>query len=125
MLRVLVTHWELKLLALVFSGALWLFVMTSDRANVTISLPLEIHSLPVGLRIAGEQPDTVDVHLHGIRSALSAVSPESVRLRVSLAGARAGEVLVRLGPEQVVTPPGVSVLRLTPSTVRVAVARER
>ena len=118
-------HWELKLLALVFSAGLWLFVMTSQKTNVVVSLPLEIDSLPPGLVVMGEEPDNVEVHLRGLRAALSRVSPESLRVRVSLAGARPGNFVVNLGPEQVVVPPGVSVLRVNPGVVRVVLARVR
>jgi hypothetical protein len=44
---------------------------------------------------------------------------------VSLAGARPGDLVVSLGPEQIVVPPGVRVLRVTPAVLRVALARER
>lgn len=118
-------HWELKLLALAFSAGLWVFVMTSEKTNVIMSLPLELDSLPPGLVIAGEAPDSVEVQLHGLRAALSRVTPESLRVRVNLAGARAGDVVVSLGPEQIVVPPGVSVLRVNPAVVRVALVRAR
>ena len=124
-MRFIVRHWELKLLALVFSAGLWLFVMTSQRINIVLSLPLELDSLPPGLVVTGEKPDNVEVHLHGLRAALSRVSPESSRVRVSLIGARPGDFMVNLGPEHVVVPPGVSVVRVNPGVVRVVLARER
>ena len=125
MIRFLVRHWELKLLALVFSAGLWLFVMTSQKTNIVLSLPLELDSLPPGLVVKGEKPDNVEVQLHGLRAALLRVSPESLRVRVSLVGASPGDVFVSLGPEQVVVPPGVRVLRVNPGVVRVVLARER
>jgi len=125
MLSVLTRHWELKLLALVFSMALWLFVMTSEKTNAVLPLSIELHSLPAGLVVTGEQPETVEVQVHGLRSALARVSPESMRVRVSLAGARPGEMMLRLGPEQIIVPVGVTVLRVNPDIVRIELARER
>ena len=116
----LTRHWELKLLALAFSAGLWLFVMTSEKTNLVISLPLELDPVPPGLVVTGERPESVEVQLHGLRSALARVSPESLRVRVSLAGAHPGNVMVSLGPEQIVVPPGVRVLRVNPAVVRVA-----
>ena len=118
-------HWELKLLALAFSAGLWVFVMTSEKTNLIVSLPLDLDSVPPGLVVTGERPESVEVQLHGLRSALSRVSPDSLRVRASLAGAGPGDVLVRLGAEQIVVPPGVSVLRVNPAVVRVALARRR
>ena len=123
MITFLMRHWELKLLALAFSAGLWVFVMTSEKTNVVVSLPLELDSVPPGLVLRGERPDTVEVQLHGLRAALARVSSESLRVRVSLAGARAGDLVLTLGPEQIVVPPGVRVLRVTPPVVRVALAR--
>lgn len=123
MLRVVTQHWELKLLALAFSAGLWVFVMTSERTNLVLSLPVEIDALPAGLVVTGGAPDLVEVQLHGLRAALARVSPESLRVRVSLAGARPGDLVISLGPEQIVVPPGVSVYRISPSVVHVALAR--
>jgi YbbR domain-containing protein len=125
LIRFTTRHWELKLLALAFSAGLWVFVMTSEKTNVVLTLPLELDSVPPGLVVKGERPESVEVQLHGLRTALSRMSPESLRVRVSLAGARPGDLVVSLGPEQIVVPPGVRVLRVTPAVVRVALARER
>ena len=125
MLSALTRHWELKLLALVFSTALWLFVMTSEKTNAVLPLSLELHSLPAGLVVTGEEPDMVEVQVHGLRTTLARVSPDSMRVRVSLAGARPGEMMLRLGPEQVSVPAGVTVLRVSPDIVRISLARER
>jgi hypothetical protein len=121
----LVRHWELKLLALSVSAGLWVFVMASERTNMTLPLPIELDAVPSGLVVTSERPDTVDVQLHGLRSALIRVSPDALRVRVSLAGARPGEVAVGLAPDQIVLPPGVSVVKITPSVVRVGLAAER
>ena len=124
-MSIVTRHWELKLLALAFSAGLWVFVMTSEKTNLVVFLPLELDPVPAGLVVTGKSPESVEVQLHGLRSALTRVSPESLRLRVSLAGARPGDLVVSLGPEQIVVPPGVRVLRVTPAVLRVALARER
>ena len=121
----LTRHWELKLLALGVSMVLWAFVMTSEKTNLVVSLPLELDPVPPGLVVTGKRPGSVEVQLHGLRSALSRVSPESLRVRVSLADAGPGDLMVSLGAEQIVVPPGVSVLRVNPSVVGVALSRRR
>src|SRR3989442_15870720 len=118
MLSALTRHWELKLLALVFSMALWLFVMTSEKINAVLPLSLELHSLPAGLVVTGEEPETVEVQVHGLRTILARVSPDSMRVRVSLAGARPGEMVLRLGPGQVALPARRTRLRGHPALAR-------
>jgi hypothetical protein len=115
----LTTHWELKLLALGFSVALWLFVMTSERADLVLSAPIEFDGIPEGLVVARERPESVDVQVHGLRGTLARLSPEQVKARISLSGAGAGEATIHLSPDQVVVPAGITVLRVNPSRIRV------
>jgi hypothetical protein len=115
----LTRHWELKLLALAFAFALWLFVMTSQNSDLIVSAPVELAGLPAGLVISGEEPDSVDVQLHGLRGSLARLAPEQVRARLSLAGAEPGEVILRVLPEHIAVPPGITVLRINPSRIRI------
>src|SRR5499426_1196757 len=121
----LTRHWELKLLALAFSSGLWVFVMTSEKTNVTFPLPVELEGVPSGLVVTSERPDTVDVQLHGLRASLSRVAPDALRVRINLAGSRPGEGVVGLAPDLIIVPPGVSVVRITPSVVRIGLAQDR
>ena len=121
----LTRHWELKLLALVVSMVLWAFVMTSEKSELTIAAPLELSGIPAGLEIMGERPDRVDVQLHGVRGVLLGLGPDRVKARVNLAGAKPGEVTVRVLPEQVTVPPGVTVLRMSPSRVHLILGSAR
>ena len=122
--KALTEHWELKLVALCVASALWLFVMTAEKADVMVSAPVEFHSVPPGLEV-GERPENVEVQVNGLRWTLARLGSDSVRARVSLAGVRAGEVTLWLQPEQIVVPPGVTVLRINPSQVRVVLAPVR
>jgi hypothetical protein len=121
----LTRHWELKLLALVVSMVLWAFVMTSERGDLVITAPIELDGIPPGLEVKGERPDSVDVQLHGLRGALERLGTDRVRARLSLAGTRAGEVTLRVQPEQITVPPGVTVVRVNPSRVRLVLGSVR
>jgi hypothetical protein len=44
---------------------------------------------------------------------------------VSLAGSRAGEVTLRVQPEQITVPPGVTVIRVNPSRLRLVLGAVR
>jgi len=118
-------HWELKVAALALSTALWVFVTTSEKGEIVLSTPVELEALPPGLEIVGERPESVDVQLHGLRALLGRLSPEQVRARVSLAGVSPGEVVLRLLPEQIVVPPGITVVRVSPSRVRLLIGSRR
>jgi len=119
--RLLLWHWELKLLALGFAIALWLFVTTAEKTDVIVSAPIEIDGLPAGALLTGEQPETVDVQLHGLRGSLGRLGPDQLRARLSLAGAEPGEMTLRILPEHIAVPPGITVLRVNPSRIRLVV----
>jgi hypothetical protein len=50
---------------------------------------------------------------------------DRIRARVSLAGSQSGEVMVRVQPEQITVPPGVTVVRINPSRVRLVLGASR
>ncbi len=121
-MRALTRHWELKILALGFAVALWLFVMTSEKSDLILSAPIELAGVPPGLVITGEQPESVDVQLHGLRGSLARLAPDQLRARLSLTGAEPGEVTLRVLPEHITVPPGITVLRVNPSRIRLILA---
>jgi hypothetical protein len=124
-MSVLTQHWELKLLALGFSMVLWAFVMSSEKTDLLMSAPLELDNIPAGLEVKGDRPDSVDVQLHGLRASLARLGTDRVKARLNLAGTTAGEVTVRVLPEQITVPPGVTVVRVNPSRVRLVLGSPR
>jgi hypothetical protein len=121
----LTQHWELKLLALGVSMVLWAFVVSSEKADLLMSAPLELDNIPAGLEVKGDRPDSVDVQLHGLRASLARLGTDRVKARLNLAGTTAGEVTVRVLPEQITVPPGVTVVRVNPSRVRLVLGSPR
>jgi hypothetical protein len=119
------THnWELKLLALGFSVLLWLFVMTNEKSDLIVSAPIEFDGVPPGLALAAERPDSVDVQLQALRGSFARLVPDQIKARINLAGAAAGEVAVHLVPEQFTVPAGITVVRISPSRIRVVLEAE-
>jgi hypothetical protein len=122
-MNALTRHWELKLLAIGFAVLLWLFVMTSEKSDLILSAPIEFRNVPPGLVLTAERPDSVDVQLHALRGSLSQLAPDQIKARVNLSGAAPGEVALRVLPEQVTVPAGITVVRVNPSRIRVVLVR--
>jgi len=118
----LLRHWELKVFAIGFAFALWLFVMTSEKSDVVLTAPIELEAVPAGLVVSGGEPESVDVKLHGLRGSLARLAPDQLRARLNLAGVEPGEVTLRVLPENITVPPGVTVLRISPSRIRLNLA---
>ena len=121
----LIRHWELKLLALGVSMVLWAFVMTSEKSDLIMAAPLELDNMPAGLEVKGDRPDSVNVQLHGLRGTLSRLGTDRVKVRLDLAGSKAGEVTVSVLPEQITVPAGITVVRVNPSRVRLILGSVR
>ncbi len=112
-------NWELKILSLLAASVLWFLVVSGEKAHVRLAVPVEFDAIPAGLELAGERPESVDVEVQGLRSRLARLSGEDLRASVGLAGARAGESTIRLLPENIRVPRGVTVVRVSPSRLRV------
>lgn len=113
----LIDHWQLKLFSLVLAILLWVFVATEEQVETVMSLPIEFGQIPRGLEVVGDS-DSVDVRIRGLRSILSRLGNRDIRVTVNLREAAAGERTIRLAPELVHAPPGVHVLGVSPSRLR-------
>ena len=123
MLRALVEHWELKLLALALAVALWFFVGSAERTEIALALPIEYVGLEGPLTLEGPRRDMVDVQLQATRWAAERVSPATVRVRVDVSGLREGDNVVHIVPDAIQTPAGVRVTRVAPAWTTVHATR--
>jgi len=122
MLGALTRHWQLKILALVLAVVVWFFVVSADRSQIGFQAPVEYVGLEPGMVLIGTPREAVDVQVEAARWAAARLTPAAVRVRVDLARAREGDNLMMLTDDQVQTPAGVNVVRVSPNWVRVTVA---
>jgi YbbR domain-containing protein len=122
MLRTLAQNWDLKVMAVLIAGSLWLFVVSTAKSQVALAAPVEYVGLGDDLVLVGPHRDDVKVELQAARWITARLDPASVRVRVNLGGVREGETVVQLAPDQVQAPPGVTVTRVAPAQLRLAVA---
>jgi YbbR domain-containing protein len=110
----------LKALSLGIGVLLWISVSGEETVERGLRAPLELQQFPMGLEIQGEAPSTVDVRVRGTSGALSRVGQGDIVAVIDLRGARAGNRLFAMTPEQVRSPYGVEVVQVTPSTIALA-----
>jgi YbbR domain-containing protein len=120
--RFLFAHWELKLIALLVAFTLWFFVATSEQAQVALASPVEYSGLDPSLVLVGGQREAVDIEIRAVRSVVARLGPETVRVRLDLAGLQAGESVVDVTPSDVQAPPGATVRRITPARLYLVAA---
>lgn len=119
----LLHNWHLKVLAVSVALALWLFVVGSERRQMTASAPVEYVGMRSDVVLVGDPLSRVDLQLETTRWAARRVTVEPLRVRVSVAALAEGESLVPIAPTDVDAPLGVRVTRITPPWVRVTLAR--
>lgn len=108
---------KLKIFAVAFAAALWFFVAGQSKMEVGFFVPLGFKSIPKDLAMASTPPDEVEVRVSGPKLFISNLSPSQLTAELDLSGAKEGTNSYRLTPADVVTPMGVEVLRLRPSSV--------
>jgi hypothetical protein len=110
-------HWQLKLLSVIFAVLLWVFVVSEDRNEVVLAVPLDLVDRPAGLDVAMVGVEAVVVRLEGLRGVVSRLRDDDLRAEVSLRDARPGRFVARLAPANIRVPSGVRVVQVTPSQV--------
>ena len=123
MLALLRHNWELKLAAVTIAFALWFFVVSSDKSEISVAAAVEYVGLDGDRVLLAKPRDLVEVRLQAPRWAMMRLTPENLRVRVNLARLRDGENVVPLSPAQVAAPPGVAVTGLSPAWLRVGIAK--
>ena len=125
MLQLITRNWHLKLLSLVFSFLLWLFVTGEQKAEVGYSVPLELKNVPANLMVANEVPSLVNLRISGPRTLLSNLEPSALSLSVNLRGLEPGLTTFKRLDENLNLPSALKVVRLSPSYVEVKLERIR
>lgn len=125
MIQLIVRNWHFKLLSLVFSLLLWMFVMGEQKAEVGYTVPLELKNLPAGLVVANEVPSLVDVRISGPRTLLSNLKSSALSMSVDLRGLQPGLTTFKRLDENLNIPSMLRVSRLSPSYVEVKLERIR
>ncbi len=123
MLELLSKNWSLKLLALAIALAMWLFVAGQEKSEISLRVPVEITNIPVDLLVVDDVVGDVDVRLYGPRTLIRRAANERLVKPVNLAGLGPGEHVVQVLPEDLKLPPGLTVLRLSPSRFTITLAK--
>jgi YbbR domain-containing protein len=111
----------LKVISLVLGFSLWYVVAGERGTEIVLSIPLEFHNVPEGLEVIEESAQQVDVRLRGSSEFLRGLSPQEIQAAVDLTEADPGDSTVYLTPDQVDTPYGVRVMRVTPASVNLVI----
>ena len=110
----------LKLLAVALGATVWYLVAGEQIVERALRIPLEFVNLPAQLELVGDAPAVVDVRVRGSSGALSRVTNGELVAVLDLRTARSGQRLFHLSGDDVLTPFGIEVVQITPSSVPIA-----
>jgi hypothetical protein len=115
----------LKLLSLGVSFLLWTTYTSEPFAEVGFQVPLEFTSMPPRLEISGDVPTSVHVRVRGRSALLRRLVAADLNLRVDLKVGKEGVSEIRITPDMVGAPYGVTVVQVSPSAFQVTLVPRR
>ncbi|MGE5189049.1 MAG: YbbR-like domain-containing protein [Gemmatimonadota bacterium] len=113
----------LKALALAIAVALWWFVAGESSVQYGFSVPIELRRVPAGMAITNAVERRVDVRVAGPATLIGTLPRDDVTAVIDLSGARPGRTVYPLTATSITLPSGVRVVRITPDSVEVALAK--
>jgi YbbR domain-containing protein len=113
-------NWGIKLVSLVLSVTLWFYVTSKGKSEMTLMVPLELRNTPRNMAVVGNVTGYIDVRVQGQERLLRDITVgKKVGGILDLSLAQAGENIVRLSPDDIKRPSGVSVTHISPTEITV------
>ena len=109
-----------KILAVLLAVVIWYFVVGEERAEVGLTVPLELVNIPRNLIVVNNVTPAIDIRVNGPKSLVRALSMENLRKSLDLSQSKRGTVVFSISPEGIPLPRGVKVTRVSPTQVVVA-----
>ncbi|HEX9021235.1 MAG TPA: CdaR family protein [Nitrospirota bacterium] len=118
--KAVLDNWGIKLLSLALSLTLWFYVTSKGKTEMTLTVPLELRNIPQNMAVVGDVAGSLEVRIQGQERQLRDVTiGKKVFGVLDLSAAREGENIVRISPDDIRRPSGVSVTHLSPAEIRV------
>ncbi len=118
--RIFIHNWHLKLLSLFIAVILWLIAVFEQPADITLEVPINYQNIPRSMVIVGEPPEKLLVEVKGPRALLSGVR-NVPPYTVNLGRLKRGTTSLRIDTARLRLPPGVEVVRVTPSNIEITI----
>jgi hypothetical protein len=122
--RIVLDNPGIKLLSLGLSLVLWLYVMSTGKTELTLTVPVELRNVPPGMTVVGDVTGSVEVRMQGQERVLrdGTISKKVVAV-LDLSGAKEGENRLRLSPDDIRRPSGIIIMHVAQPEIRVSLER--
>jgi len=115
----LADNFGMKVLSLGLAVALWVVVLTEQKAEVVLNVPLDVGQIPRTHMVVNDPVEYVALKVRGPRSLVLGLAPNEITLPGTFARAvKEGENVLTLRPEEFQVPRGIEVLSVSPGRIR-------
>ncbi|TAN43479.1 MAG: YbbR-like domain-containing protein [Nitrospirae bacterium] len=119
MRKLLTENLGLKISALLISVLLWFFVTSRGQSEISLEVPLEFRNIPAGLGIVSSSIKTTTVNIRGQERMMKNIRSSGIRASVDLTKAKKGDDTFFINKDDIKLPHTMSVMTVTPSSVKV------
>lgn len=119
MKKLLTENLGMKISAVLLSVFLWFFVTSRGQSEITLDVPLEFQNIPADIGIVNTSVKTVSVTVRGHERPMKNLKVSDVKVYVDLGKATKGLDVYYLNKDNIKLPYALSVLNITPSTVKI------
>lgn len=120
----ILSHWPVKVGALVLVFLTWMILAGQQNFEVTIKTPIQYFSLGQGLKVAELSDKEVMLRLSGHRRQASSLTAEDVQIIINLYGKTAGEYQIPLVRQNIRTPLELEVTGVSPKILSLILKAE-
>jgi YbbR domain-containing protein len=118
--KLLFDNWGIKLVSLGLSLTLWFYVTSKGKTEMTLTVPLELRNIPQGMTVVGDVAGSLEVRVQGQERVLRDISiGKKVIGILDLSMTKVGENTVRISPDDIRRPAGITVTYMSPSEIKV------
>jgi uncharacterized protein (TIGR00159 family) len=121
--RYFLKNLDLKFAAFGLAAVIWGMSFLAAGATIrTFSVPIEFSNVPEGMEVTSQSADTLDIQVQGSPWVMDSVSLSKYVGRFDLRKIQPGWHTLQFQQNTLDLPPGITVDRVTPATLRVQVA---
>lgn len=122
--EILSENWNIKLLSLGLALILWLYVSSTGKTEVMLSVPVELRNIPAGMTVVGDVTANIEVRIQGQDRVLrDGGIGKQVFALLDLARTKEGENILRISPYDIKRPVGTTIMHLSRTEIKVKLER--
>jgi len=112
-------NWPMKLVSLLLAVMIWILLVPEDKivSEKTMTVPLEVRSIPAGLEIVEKPASSVDITIKGPSRMLKDTGVQEIRAILDLGKATVYQQEFPLNPNSIYVPSGLTVTSVRPNKV--------